>query len=374
MYLKREGVTRDGQDANMFDARTDETDSKAFAERCEGDRHHFRFTVSPEDAAEMTDLRAFTRELMSDVECDLGTKLDWIAVDHWNTDNPHIHILLRGRADDGHDLVISRAYISHGLRDRAAERVMLELGPRSEQAIRSALDREVGAERWTNLDRALRALADEGAGIVNLRPDGRSEDPELRRLLVGRAGKLERFGLAEQVAPGCWTLKPGIEETLREVGIRGDIIKTMHRAMTGAGREPDISGFALHGGTPAILGYAGSLAELIVAGARASWACGCDGIIAAPQDNPNAIRRAADADGLLVVTPGVRLAGAALDDHKRSGTPAQAIADGADYLVVGRPIVKSPDPAAAALQIVADMRRAAGRSQPDAVMGQAPRR
>jgi orotidine-5'-phosphate decarboxylase len=122
------------------------------------------------------------------------------------------------------------------------------------------------------------------------------------------------------------------------------------------------------------LGYAGSLAELIVAGARASWACGCDGIIAAPQDNPNAIRRAADADGLLVVTPGVRLAGAALDDHKRSGTPAQAIADGADYLVVGRPIVKSANPAAAARQIVADMRRAAGRSQPDAVMGRTPRR
>jgi orotidine-5'-phosphate decarboxylase len=107
------------------------------------------------------------------------------------------------------------------------------------------------------------------------------------------------------------------------------------------------------------LGYAGSLHELIVTGARTSWACGCDGIIAAPRDNPNAIRYAADADGLLVVTPGVRLAGSALDDHKRSGTPAQAIASGADYLVVGRPIVQSADPAAAAAQIIADMRRAA---------------
>jgi type IV secretory pathway VirD2 relaxase len=251
-YLKREGVTRDGQDASMFDARTNEADSKAFAERCDGDRHHFRFTVSPEDAAEMTDLRAFTRELMCDVERDLGLKLDWIAVDHWNTDNPHIHVLLRGRADDGHDLVISRTYISHGLRDRAAERVTLELGPRSEQEIRSALEREVDAERWTSLDRAFRDLADEGAGIVNLRPGGTGEDPELRRLLLGRAARLERFGLAEQVAPGCWTLKPGIEENLRDLGIRGDIIKTMHRAMTGAGREPDVSGFALHVENPTV--------------------------------------------------------------------------------------------------------------------------
>jgi orotidine-5'-phosphate decarboxylase len=104
------------------------------------------------------------------------------------------------------------------------------------------------------------------------------------------------------------------------------------------------------------LGYAGDLAGLIVDRARMAWSCGCDGIIAAPQDNPNAIRSAAEADGLLVVTPGVRLAGSALDDHKRAGTPAAAIAAGADYLVVGRPIVKNPDAAAAARRIIEDMR------------------
>ena len=106
------------------------------------------------------------------------------------------------------------------------------------------------------------------------------------------------------------------------------------------------------------LGYDGSLPELIVARAQAAWSAGCDGIIAAPRDNPNRIRHEAGTEGLLVVTPGVRLAGSALDDHKRSGTPAQAIADGADYLVVGRPIVKSSDPAKAAAEIIADMRRA----------------
>jgi type IV secretory pathway VirD2 relaxase len=251
-YLRREGVSRDGSEVRMFDARSDDADSKAFAERCEGDRHHFRFTVSPEDATRMTDLRAFTRELMADAERDLGTKLDWIAVDHWNTGNPHIHVLVRGRADDGKDLVISRAYISHGLRDRAAERVTVELGLRSELEIRSALEREVEAERWTSLDRGLRDLADTGAGLADLRRGGTGEKPELRRLLLGRAAKLERFGLAEQVAPGCWTLKPGIEQTLRELGIRSDIIKTMHRAMTGAGREPHVSGFALHRENPTV--------------------------------------------------------------------------------------------------------------------------
>lgn len=107
------------------------------------------------------------------------------------------------------------------------------------------------------------------------------------------------------------------------------------------------------------LGYGGSLAELIVDRAKAAIACGCDGIIAAPRDNPGEIRRAAGAEGLLVVTPGIRPAGSSVDDHKRSGTPAQAIAAGADYLVVGRPIVKSDDPAGAAARIVAEMRGAA---------------
>jgi type IV secretory pathway VirD2 relaxase len=186
---------------------------------------------------------------MLDVERDLGTRLDWVGVDHWNTDNPHIHVLIRGRADDGQDLVISRAYISQGFRDRAAERVTFELGPRSEHEIRTALEKEVEAERWTSIDRALRDVSDDGGGVANLRPGG-EYDPEMRRLMLGRAAKLERLGLAERVGPAQWTLKPGLEPALRDLGIRGDIIKTMHRAMSGANREPDIAGFAIHGDAP----------------------------------------------------------------------------------------------------------------------------
>jgi type IV secretory pathway VirD2 relaxase len=249
-YLRRDGVTRDGADARMFDATSDAADEQAFAERTADDRHHFRFIISPEDAAELADLRGFTRELMQDVERDVGTRLDWVAVDHWNTDNPHIHVLIRGRADDGQDLVISRDYISRGFRDRAAERVTFELGPRSEHEIRTALEKEVEAERWTSIDRALRDVADDGGGVADLRPGG-EDDPEMRRLMLGRVAKLERLGLAEKVGPAQWTLKPGIEPALRDLGIRGDIIKTMHRAMSEADREPDIAGFAIHGDAPA---------------------------------------------------------------------------------------------------------------------------
>ena len=240
----------------LFDSTSDAADERAFAERCEDDRHHFRFIVSPEDAAQLKDLRTFTRELMADVETDLGSKLDWVAVDHWNTDNPHVHVLVRGKADDGQDLVISRAYISTGFRDRAAERATLELGPRTEQQIHSALEREVNAERWTSLDRALRTLADDGGGVADLRPPAFSEDRQLRGLMLGRAKKLERLGLADRIGPASWTLKPGLEQSLRELSIRGDIIKTMHKALTDVGREADIAGFALHpdGAPDAVLG------------------------------------------------------------------------------------------------------------------------
>ena len=248
-YLERDGVSRDGRDASMFDAQTDRADRDAFAGRCEDDRHHFRFIVSPEDAGDMEDLRSFTRELMADAAKDLGTELDWVAVDHWNTDNPHIHVLVRGVATDGTDLVIDRGYISEGLRFRAEERVTLELGPRTELDIRTALAREVDAERWTSLDRQLERLGQDTAGLVDLRPGG-DADPEMRRLLLGRAAKLEQLGLAAREGPAVWALEPGAENTLRDLSVRNDIIKTMHNAMSRDGGRFDVSALALHQDVP----------------------------------------------------------------------------------------------------------------------------
>src|SRR6266851_8682537 len=102
------------------------------------------------------------------------------------------------------------------------------------------------------------------------------------------------------------------------------------------------------------MGYLCPVEELIRHRVAACTSLGCDGVIDSPADVPG-IRRLPDADKLLVVTPGVRLPGAAPDDQKRTGTPAQAIAAGADYLVVGRPIVRAADPAAMVARIVADM-------------------
>jgi type IV secretory pathway VirD2 relaxase len=249
-YLKREGVSRDGERGVMFDAVSDRADDRAFAERCEDDRHHFRFIVSPEDAGEMTDLKAFTRDLVRQMESDLGARLDWVAVDHWNTDNPHVHLLVRGVDDAGADLVISRDYISHGLRSRAEELVGIELGPRPEHVIRTALEREVGADRWTRLDVELRFAADE-TGLVDLRPaQAGPREPELRRLMVGRLQKLERMGLAASAGSGQWLVDLQAERTLRDLGARGDIIKTMHRAFAERGQDRGVSDYVIDAQPP----------------------------------------------------------------------------------------------------------------------------
>ena len=249
-YLKRDGVTRDGKDAELFGSGEGDVDADAFAERCADDRHHFRFIVAPEDSGELADIRTFTRELLTDMEKDLGTRLDWVAVDHWNTDNPHIHVLVRGKADDGHDLVIDRDYIREGMRARAEERVSLELGPRSEREIDRALAREVNADRWTSLDRRLQMMGDELSGVIDLRPDPFRTVKPANQHLIGRAAKLERMGLADRIAPGCWRLKPGLEQALRDFGARGDVIKTMHRAMMGQSLGVESSRFAVYAAAP----------------------------------------------------------------------------------------------------------------------------
>jgi type IV secretory pathway VirD2 relaxase len=253
-YLKREGVTRDEARARMFDAGSDQGAAGAFAERCKDDRHHFRFIVSPEDAAELEDLRAFARDLMREAERDLETKLDWIGVDHWNTDNPHIHILIRGRSDDGQDLVISRDYISNGMRARAERLVGLELGPKPEQQIADDLAREVEAERWTRLDRAIAASIDED-GVIDLRP-GADGNAAIDRFKIGRLQKLQRLGLAFPAGPAQWMLAENTESTLRDLGLRGDIIKTMHRALGEARIARGVAEFSIHGeaDSPSIVG------------------------------------------------------------------------------------------------------------------------
>ncbi|MCR6700965.1 MAG: relaxase/mobilization nuclease and DUF3363 domain-containing protein [Dokdonella sp.] len=235
-YIQRDGVDRQGGPGRAYGPATDDADLGAFQADSRDDRHQFRLIVSPENAEQIDDLRTYTRHLMARMEADLGTELTWVAVDHWNTDNPHTHVVLRGKDQTGNDLIIARDYIAHGMRQRAAELATEWLGPRTELEIRHAMQREVEQERWTGLDRALaREVNRDGWIDTNRLKHG----PQHRELLIGRLQQLQRMGLAKEHhgEPGAWTLRRDIEPTLRALGERGDILRTMQRAMSGRPRE-----------------------------------------------------------------------------------------------------------------------------------------
>jgi type IV secretory pathway VirD2 relaxase len=234
-YIEREGVDRQGGPGHAYGPTTDDADLEAFKERGEGDRHQFRFIVSPEDAEQLDDLRTYTRHLMARMEADLGTRLEWVAVDHWNTDNPHTHVVLRGKDDTGKDLIISRDYIAEGMRRRASELATEWLGPRTELEMQRTMLREVDQERWTGLDRTLQREAVDG--LVQSETLAEPRVQRQRQMLIGRLQHLQRMGLATEQQPGTWAVHAEAEPTLRAMGERGDIIRTMQRAMSGKQRE-----------------------------------------------------------------------------------------------------------------------------------------
>jgi type IV secretory pathway VirD2 relaxase len=252
-YLERDGVNRDGESGKAYSAVEDDADSKAFVERGREDRHQFRLIVAPEDSNEMADMRSFTRDLMRQVEKDLETRLDWIAIDHYNTGHPHTHIIVRGVLEEGGILNIAGNYIAHGIRSRASELVTLELGYQSELELQTKLKTEVEAERWTRLDKML-ATEQHETGVVDLRPGEGTTYAfrENRGLMIGRVKFLERYGLSSEVETGQWVISDRAEATLKELSDRNDIIKTMHRALATHGLEEErgIEQYVRHGARP----------------------------------------------------------------------------------------------------------------------------
>ena len=231
-YIQRDGVTRGGEEGRLYSAADDQADGKAFLERCQGDRHQFRFIVSAEDGDQYDDLKPLVRRFMARMEEDLGTKLDWVAADHVDTLHPHTHIMLRGKDEQGENLVIAPNYIKTGMRERLAGLVSLDLGPRTDLEIEPRLRLDVHAERLTLLDRRLLREAGPSRTV-----QAASRTMAEHAVRTGRLRKLGALGLAEELGGGRWRLAEDLEPTLRRVGEQGDIIRTMQRALKAAGVE-----------------------------------------------------------------------------------------------------------------------------------------
>jgi hypothetical protein len=161
-YPGRERASADGKPGVFYDASREQVNGRKEVVTWAEDRHHFRLIVSPEHGKDIPDMTAYVRDVMRRVERDLDTKLEWIAVNHHNTDNPHAHVMMRGKKEDGTDLVIPRRYISYGIRDRASDVATELLGERSAMEVRSAKLKEVEAERFTSLDRMIERHLERG--------------------------------------------------------------------------------------------------------------------------------------------------------------------------------------------------------------------
>ena len=231
-YVERDGVGRDGTPGRLYGADY-EFDRRSLSEPIRGERHQFRFIVSPEDDIDLT---MFTRELMSRVERDLGVQLRWGAVNHYDTANPHAHVVVRGVDQRGHEVWIDRTYISERMRWRAQNLLTDELGPRLAFDVERQLAREVTQDRVTSLDRRIRSLAGP-AQTLDMARLARSCDDGERRWLVGRLRNLESRQLADRVAPGTWRLRPEWQQGLRYVEERGEIFARIDRAIPERNRE-----------------------------------------------------------------------------------------------------------------------------------------
>jgi type IV secretory pathway VirD2 relaxase len=228
-YIERDGVDKDGSKGALYgpDGRVQR---ETFEQPRPDEAHQFRFIVSPEDASEL-DLMAYVRRLMDRVERDLGRGIEWAAVNHFNTDHPHAHVVVRGVGRDGHELRFDRSYIATGMRWRAQELATEELGPRREHEIQRVRGKEVSQERFTSLDRELERLADSD-GSLKLQSPRRPGSAD-RSTLLARLEHLETMGLAETRSRSEWVLAAGWQSELRELGKRGDILKQIHDAVRG---------------------------------------------------------------------------------------------------------------------------------------------
>jgi type IV secretory pathway VirD2 relaxase len=144
-YVQREGVALGGDAGQLYTREAFGVEPTPFLGRSAEDPHQFRIIVSPERGDEL-DLTRFTRALMTQVEADVRTRLDWVAVNHYDTDHPHTHILVRGVDAEGQTLALQRGYLAQGMRYRAQEIATRELGYR--------LDHNPRREAGRDLERA----------------------------------------------------------------------------------------------------------------------------------------------------------------------------------------------------------------------------
>lgn len=249
-YLARGGTGLEGEAETFYGAEVDDISAREHVKEWAQDRHHFRFIVSAEHGDRIDDLKAYMRETMKRVATDLKEpNLNWIAVNHFDTDQPHSHVLIRGRRADGRNLVIPRAVMGYGFRARAQEHAQELLGELTREQAEVRLRGQITADRETELDRSLARHLDEGGNITDISVINR-QGP-YAAMMRGRISHLQKLGLAS--ADGR-RIAPDFRRQLAVMAARGDVVRLFHERLNAGARtisplqQGSVRGEVVHAG------------------------------------------------------------------------------------------------------------------------------
>lgn len=232
-YLERDGAGPGGEKGQFYDRGEDKVDAyPRLSEWGEDDPRHFRLMLAPESGARIEDLKDFTRATMARMERDLGMPLQWVAVNHHNTDNPHVHVILRGRTSHGREVILPRAYVGRGLRHAARDVATEMLGKRGREDERLALERETRGLGRNRLDQLLEAEITPGQA-VRIQAIGRRHDPVLRAAMRERVRRLSLSGLTREEGRGRFVFAHDWVERLTERGQSVPITSRLARSIEG---------------------------------------------------------------------------------------------------------------------------------------------
>lgn len=241
-YIERESAamdqdpTQERQESRSFDkdGRGVDASSRLRSWQESGDPRIFKMIISPE-FGEKYNLEEYTKRYMQRLEKDLGRPLEWLAVDHYNTGNPHVHVVIRGVDCNNQELNIPKEYIKHGLRQAARELGTQHIGFRSEIDVRRAFEKQIDKSRFTDIDRNLKRTANakqwyRGDKLVfNFDQAGKEWEREQRLFMIKRLVHLEKIGLAQKTGNMEWEVRGDFEQALRARQMAEDRLKTMHR-------------------------------------------------------------------------------------------------------------------------------------------------
>lgn len=214
-YIGRDHAGKDSTKPDLFSNEATQINIKNATEKFSQAEHNFRFIISPENGDKIN-LKEFSQTLVKNIETDLGVKLDWLAACHYDTNEPHVHLVISGKDKLGKKVLMSRDYISRGIRNRASQIVNKKLGIRSQQEVSKALEFDAVKNQKSILDVVIKNhIKDELLDTSRL--DLRSQPFLSQELIESRLAYLASKEMASYESGHTWRINPNYTAELQQL-------------------------------------------------------------------------------------------------------------------------------------------------------------